>query len=190
LNNAYCSSDEAIRSPWIDPSHCKLTWLSGCNCQGPATSGLIKDCNRLLARENSEHRWLIGVPTRVFISFTKRPSSLLGTNQQFNLSTKKSKHVIRFYIWNLSGTSKTGYPISIVKSPTKTNITAHGPSQPAQALLRSKPKQKDNGSSPSAPPLCPPLSVSTDPRDVIRASEPRDVIKALDPFAQLPLRSM
>jgi hypothetical protein len=31
----------------------------------------------------------------------------------------------------LSGTSKTGYPIFITKPSTKTNITAHGPSQPA-----------------------------------------------------------
>jgi hypothetical protein len=48
----------------------------------------------------------------------------------------------------LSGTSKIGYPIFIAKPPTKTNITAHSPSQPAQTLLRSKPKPKDKHPTP------------------------------------------
>jgi hypothetical protein len=84
----------------------------------------------------------------------------------------------------LSGTSKTGYPIFIAKPPTKTNIMAHGPSQPAQALLCSKPKPKDKRPSPPALlRFVRPLSVSSDPRDVIQAPEPYDVIKALDHFA-------
>jgi hypothetical protein len=68
----------------------------------------------------------------------------------------------------LSGTSKTGYPIFIAKPPTKTNITTHGPSQPAQALLRSKPKSKDKRPSPPTL-LCfvQPLSVSSNPCDII-----------------------
>jgi hypothetical protein len=41
------------------------------------------------------------------------------------------------------------YPIFITKPPTKTNITAHGPSQPAHALLRSKLKLMDKRLSPS-----------------------------------------
>jgi hypothetical protein len=61
---------------------------------------------------------------------------------------------------------------------------AHGPSQPAQALLHSKPKPKDKR--PSPPALLRfvwPLSIWSDPRDVIQALEPYDIIKALDPFA-------
>jgi hypothetical protein len=100
---------------------------------------------------------------------------------------------------NVSATSKTGYSIFIAKPPTKANITAYGPSQPVQALLRSKPKPKDKR--PSLPALLHfvrPLSVSSDPCDVIQAPEPCNVIqapepcnviKAVDPFAQLLLRS-
>jgi hypothetical protein len=69
-------------------------------------------------------------------------------------------------------------------------MTAHGPPQPAQASLYSKPKPRDKR--PSLPVLLCfvwPLSISPDPHDVIQASEPYDVIEALDPFAQLLLCS-
>jgi hypothetical protein len=71
------------------------------------------------------------------------------------------------------------------KTTHQKNSTAHGPSQPAQGLPPLKTKAK-------GPPLLRfvrPLSVSSDPHDVIQAPEPCDVIKALDPFEQLLLRS-
>jgi hypothetical protein len=57
----------------------------------------------------------------------------------------------------LSGTSKTGCPIFITKPLIETNITAHGPSRPAQALLHSKSKPKDKCPSPQR------SSASSDP---------------------------
>jgi hypothetical protein len=117
-----------------------------------------------------------------------RPLSFLCLGMDSFRSSGGSSQTLVWGVF-LSGTSKTGYPIFIAKLPTKTNIMAHGPSQPAQALLRSKPKLKDKRSSPPTL-LCfvRPLSVSFDPCDVIQALEPYDIIKALDPFAQLPLR--
>jgi hypothetical protein len=67
---------------------------------------------------------------------------------------------------------------------------AHGPLQPAQALLYSKPETEDKRSSPTALlRFVRPPSVSPDPRDIIQAPDPCDVIKTLDPFTQLLLRS-
>jgi hypothetical protein len=70
---------------------------------------------------------------------------------------------------------------------------AHDPSQPAQALPCSKPKTKDKRLSPLVLfRFVRPLSISSDPHDVIQAPEPCDVtqapepcddIKALDPSA-------
>ena len=43
-------------------------------------SGLIKDCSCLLAPQNSEHRWLVWVLTRVAAHFTKKPSVFYKIN--------------------------------------------------------------------------------------------------------------
>jgi hypothetical protein len=67
-----------------------------------------------------------------------------------------------------------GYPIFTTKLPTKTNIKAHVPSQPAEQRTDARASQRSSDS-------LDPLSISFDPRDIIKAPKPYDVIKALDP---------